>query len=522
MPQKALRNYFVDPFEDVSTEVQPRPAVPKATPKSEFIETTYTDSRTGATYKVKERAPVGPQGDFRVPQNEADSRFRQVMGLPLSSFQQRPIDDPFESEHVQPEKSIDSNELEEKIRQRFQFDARRDALAAPSRETASWAVSDEIEDHGDYYIDTAGAVHDKKYNTRGPYGTEEIRAPFEPAKKTKESVGTHRPNRNAIKVQNAGSAEAHKTFQDSLQERLQKQDKLQDLLQNAYRGLFGVTVANNLITKSDPTDGRVPAERPSLDRVVQDAGLLKPWVPPSAKTDRPQKPDQVAFSVGTRVVSHLMTQKLVPELVGLPKADLDDITILLGRTVLNAMTVLPDRKAGDSPVVPENLRLELEKVVSTNVSPNILRGLVPQEWLRDRVEKANPVNERVSGVSNKQVGLPMRKPQLKTELRGAEPKEDGTSTTQPVKQTMKLGPLAYFSDVSQKEVSKRKNLFDQDLDDIDESLKRHETNPVLKVRGSDVTPNADATLQRAVPGTASVRREESIKMPAPTSEGIQF
>jgi hypothetical protein len=87
---------------------------------------------------------------------------------------------------------------------------------------------------------------------------------------------------------------------------------------------------------------------------------------------------------------------------------------------------------------------------------------------------------------------------------------------------MKLGPLAYFSDVSQKEVSKRKNLFDQDLDDIDESLKRHETNPVLKVRGSDVTPNADATLQRAVPGTASVRREESIKMPAPTSEGIQF
>ena len=149
----------------------------------EYIDTVHVDKRTGAEYKVKERVPNGPQGDFRVPEHQADNRYRMIMGLPSNgSFHERPIEDPFADDRLQPETVVDSVALEEKVRLRAFDDTRREQSFMPSREMAPWASRHDFEDHEDHTVDPNGRIRDKtKSGTIGPFGTEETRKPVLPS-----------------------------------------------------------------------------------------------------------------------------------------------------------------------------------------------------------------------------------------------------------------------------------------------------------------------------------------------------
>lgn len=368
----------------------------------EFVESLWTDKRTGAEYIVREKAPNGPQGDFRVPAAQAEARYRAAMGLPpntSSAFHERSEDDPFAEHRVGPERAVDKIALEASVRDRAMQDTRREQAFLPSRETPEWAATD-VEDRGDHVVDARGRIIDKPFNTRGPYGTEDVRGPFLPSRYTSEIVsespglakappkGFMGPERESVK----------ESLQDNLDVRLEKSN-LQVLLTNVYRGLFGTNMANNIMTRSDLADRRPGFERPVISHVIIDAGLTKPWEPPpTAVGDRPQKPEALAYAVGARAMATLLSAKVVPEVLDLPKAERDDLTVALGRTILNSMTLMPARSAAEKPLTDARSawRLEVAQAVAKSISPDILKGLVAPEMLSDRRVIEGPSGARVS------------------------------------------------------------------------------------------------------------------------------
>lgn len=72
---------------------------------SGYITHDWTDPKTGLTYKVREKAVQGPQGDFRVSELEANERFKAMMGAPrvtAPKFQPR--------DHLRKESSLQDSE----------------------------------------------------------------------------------------------------------------------------------------------------------------------------------------------------------------------------------------------------------------------------------------------------------------------------------------------------------------------------------------------------------------------------
>jgi len=360
-----------------------------------FVETTMRDKRTGAEYKVKERVPNGPQGDFRVPEQQADNRYRMIMGLPSNmAFHQRPVEDPFADERLQPETVMDSVALESKIRERAFNDTRREQSFMPSREAPMWASQD-FEDRGNYIVDPSGRTVDKKYGTVGPFGTEDTRMPAPPSKLTREAVAAQHSTGDFV-VSKAGNAPEH------LVERISQKAGLQVLLTSAFRGLFGTQAADHIMTRTDLNDARQGREMPVLTSAIMDAGLMKPWEPPTTANDRPQKQDALEYAVGNRALSQLIAQKhaSMPDVQDLPKAERDDLTVAIGRTILNAMTVVPE-KASEKSVFEPKLKAyeELRRTIMGSIKPDILKGLVKPELLSDRRPVDMQQAPRIHGTS---------------------------------------------------------------------------------------------------------------------------
>ena len=365
----------------------------------EYIDTVHVDKRTGAEYKVKERLPTGPQGDFRVPEHQAENRYRMIMGLPSNgSFHERPIEDPFADDRLQPEAVVDSVALEANIRRRAFDDTRREQTFMPSREMAPWASRHDFEDHEDHTVDPNGRIRDKSKGTIGPFGTEETRQPAMPSKLTREQV-TKPATSNTYNVVPKAPLQP-----DALEKRVTEKAGLQVLLTNVFRGLFGTNVSNHIMTKSDMSDRRLGPDQPVVAHAIMDAGLMKPWQPPVSKTDRPQKQENLEYAVGNRALSQLISQRhaSAPDIQDLPKAERDDLTVAVGRTILNAMTNLP-AKATEKPVIEGRSELkmheELYKSIASAIKPDILKGLVAPELLSDRRPIDMQQSQRVHGTS---------------------------------------------------------------------------------------------------------------------------
>jgi hypothetical protein len=370
----------------------------------EYIDTVHVDKRTGAEYKVKERVPNGPQGDFRIPENQAENRYRMIMGLPSNgSFHERPIEDPFVDERLQPETLLDASALEAKVRLRAFDDTRREQAFMPSREMAPWASRQDFEDHEDHTVDPNGRIRDKAKGTVGPFGTEDVRQKAPPSKLTREAVAKPVTN-SAYNVVPKAPLQP-----DALEKRVSEKAGLQVLLTNVFRGLFGNNVSNHIMNKSDLSDRRLGTDQPVVAHAIMDAGLMKPWQPPVSKTDRPQKQENLEYAVGNRAISQLISQRhaSAPDIQDLPKAERDDLTTAIGRTILNAMTSLPS-KATEKPLFESKSELkmheELYKSIASAIKPEILKGLVAPELLSDRRPVDMQQSHRVHG-SSRTTGL---------------------------------------------------------------------------------------------------------------------
>lgn len=430
------------------------------------------DKRTGAEYKVKEPVPNGPQGDFRVPEQQAENRYRMIMGLPSNmAFHERPVEDPFADERLQPETVMDSVALESKIRERAFHDTHREQAFMPSREAPSWASQD-FEDHGTHIVDPSGRTIDKKFGTIGPFGTEETRMPAPPSKLTREA---HTVNHSSgdLFVPKAGNKPEH------LQERISQKKGLQVLLTSAFRGLFGSQVADHILTRTDLHDGRQGREMPVLATAIMDAGLMKPWEPPTTGSDRPQKQDALEYTVGNRALSQLIAQKhaSMPDVQDLPKAERDDLTVAIGRTILNAMTVLPSKPTEKSTFEPKlKAYEELRKTIMGSIKPDILKGLVKPELLSDRRPVDMQHAKRIHGTS-------------RTSAFGEMP-ERQTLEQARERPTTSRSTIGNFSDVGRKQ--RPKQLFDMSHERPETSRTRATIEPTFM----DNTHNTQSLARR--------------------------
>ena len=393
------KNLFSDPFSFVQNEKkQPQPVL------DDSVETTWVDKRTGAEYRLKDSKPTGPQGDFRVPKDIAEERYRTVMGLPSVSFGPRPVENPFEQERLEPERAAQHRDVEETVRERITMDTRRQLAIQQTNEPAPWASNEtgDIEDHGDYLIDHHGRIKDKPANREGPFGkVKELPTPMNRPIFGEQTETVIKQNVNAIQnVPKKGQVSAF------LEERLESKRGLQVLLTSAFRGLFGSQVADHILTRSI-NDGRETFDRPVLSKTIMDAGLMKPWAPHAAATgDRRIRPDLTAMEVGQRALRTLMKGPLAPEIQDLPKAERDDVVLALGRTILNS--VMPS-KSGLRPEFEDSLKKDLTKSISLAISPAMVAGLVPSDLLDNRVKTQN-IQERTTNVSNSKAHeIPERK-----------------------------------------------------------------------------------------------------------------
>lgn len=425
-----MKDLFSDPFASI---VQPKARVGQKT--SEFVETTWTDKRTGAEYRIKERVPTGPQGDFRVPEAQAESRYRAVMGIPENGFTERvDANEAFKDDRLPEESVVDQVALDKKIRQRALADTKRQQAFMMTNEPAEGL----LEDRGDYTVDAKGQIRDKPYGTIGPFGAEKDRQAAPPSKLTREVVTEPAPKQQVA----SRPAERPKDLETRV-----GAAGLQVLLANAFRGLFGESVANNIMTRSTIDQKQTP-ERPMVVHAIMDAGLMKPWAPKEGpKTDRPQKPEALEYAVGARAMDQLMAQKSIPGLQDLPKAQRDDLTVAVGRTILNAMTLLPDA-VGYKPAA-ESQREDLRVAIASAVKPDILKGLVPPEMLADRPTKDIEALARVHGASHAAPGA-----SLMPERSGFEPERESFVETR--------ATLGSFSEFGLARRFKRKAVFTMD------------------------------------------------------------
>ena len=381
------KNLWADAFENV------QPTVIERRTDSKDIDVTWTDKKTGAVYKSTEKAVKGPQGNFGVGAAQADLRYRAVMGLPTNQFSTDRPDDPFAGDRLAPEPVVSEMDIQNKIRERAVFDMRREMATTATREP----VSGDFEDRGDFFEDSTGRIRDKTFGTVGPFGTEETRQSAPPSKLTRETLTK------------TSSAVYHKGLErPSKPETIGKlSDKVQVLYGTAFRGLFGNGVVDHVVTRSS-NDRPMLREPTAVAHAMMDTGLMKPWVPPNTKTDAPSRPEQTEYAVGARALETLRTRNVVVDTLDLPKAERDDLIKAIGRTILNAMTLLPSGNA-DRPSHEAHVRDEVQASIASAIEPNLLKGLVPSALL-DRPRPEESVHERAHGTSARQSALSDRMP----------------------------------------------------------------------------------------------------------------
>lgn len=361
MPKK---NLFQDYFESVPKNKVPEPKVISET--SDYVEMLVTDGRTGAQYKVKEKKPNGPQGNFSVPQAQAENRYRMIMGLPAATpFHFERPDDPFAEDREGPETAMSAHELEARIRDRISGDIKRSQALMPTRERPEDERPEEFEGP------------ERPNHTVGLFGTEKD-IHVNAAKSTRESE----PSLSARGLFN-GPERPLNVSADPLEAKIGESRGLQVLLTSAYRGLFGAMAADHIMTKSDLSDRRPGFERPVVTHAIQDHGLMKPWAPTTnVASDRPSRPENVEYAVGLRAINSIPKGPEAPDLQDLPKAERELLIRAVGRTVLHALTSMPD-KTGDRPNIDVTNRRtqEIRDVIAKALKPELVRGLVPQELI---------------------------------------------------------------------------------------------------------------------------------------------
>jgi len=443
---KMKKNLFSDPYAFVrSSEVREPQEITRAATESSSVESTWVDKRTGAEYLLKDHKPQGPQGDFRVPKDVAEERYRAVMGISAVHFGPRPVENPFEEDRLKPEAAPRYRDVEDTVRERISFDTKKQLSFQQTTETAPWAAS-EAEEHQDYTIDHQGRVRDKPANREGPFGRiNEIQEPLrpkfgdQPESVIKQSVG--RPVQPVSK---------HVKETIDLEERLEKRRGLQVLLTSAFRGLFGSQVADHIITRS-LSDNKQTFDRPVLSRTIMDAGLMKPWMPHAEATgDRRIRPDMTAMEVGNRALRTLMKGPLAPEIQDLPKAERDDVALAMGRTILNA--VMPS-KTNAKPDLEQSLKRDLSKSISLSISPAMVAGLLPSDLLDVNV-KPQVQQMRTTNASAKVNEIQERAPIAEKQLRE------------------NIGPLKAPSANTILNFSKKKNLWTVDDEQAEEVIDR--------------------------------------------------
>jgi hypothetical protein len=441
--------------------------------ESEFFDVPWTDQNTGAEYLLKERAPKPPQGDFSMGPKQAEDRYRTIMGLPAhQSFHERPIDNPFDEERLAVEPVVDQNEIETKIRNRARFDTQREQSTRPHAEGATWATQNDFVDHGTHFEDPSGRIRERPKNTVGLYGTEDERGPFWPSKftqeaRTMESEG--RPQTTAVTARNVEESI------DALQERLSRKTNVQTLLGEAYRGLFGSGIANHIPAKAGKTDARRGHDTLVAGPLVANNGLIRPWVPPTTKTDRPKKADAMAYEVGLRAIQTLTNRKMVPKVLELSKSDKDDLTLALGRTVLNALDVMPTQMSHERPNVSVGRDSTLEGTIAKALTPDILKALVPPDMLADLRPKLDTISARTTNAGQKNLAMPQRN--FDSEARNMKTAE----VTRPT--------VGQFTDFASKK--RQKNVFESEFEGLEEAPTRTQMDSMANHRsqGAPIGPS---------------------------------
>jgi len=384
MPRK---NLFEDYHDDGPKRFTPEAKI--VTETKDYVEMLVTDSRTGAQYKVKEKKPNGPQGNFSVPSNQAENRYRMIMGLPAATpFHSERPDDPFAEDRLLPEAMMSRSEVDEKVRERIMSDTRRQQFLMPTRES---------------HREEPQEIPDRPTHTFGYFGTEKDISAL-PAKLTREQNSAH----EAIGA--FTGPQKNYSRSDPIEKRLGESRGLQVLLTAAYRGLFGTLVADHIMTRSSVSDRKQGFDMPVVSHLIQDHGLMKPWTPPEThgQKDRPSKPEAIEYAAGLRAIQAIPKGSEAPDLEDLPKAEREAIITAIGRTVLHALTSVP-QKISDGPDIETTVlsqrRDEIKKAIAGALKPDLLRGLVPQEYIvSDRSKKDTNAIARVGGSSRAFVG----------------------------------------------------------------------------------------------------------------------
>jgi hypothetical protein len=390
------KQLFQDNYDHVSSTPS-KPVFQAAAARKEL----WTDKRTGAQYAVNSKPANPADADFSDASKLAESRYRSIMGLSESSFHERPVDDPFEADRLGPEPMTMHHEIEERARERARFDTLKMESIRPTKEPAE----SDIVDHGEYTVNARGQIRDKPKNTVGPFGTEEVRPV---SKTTKEDLVPVKRNTQNDRAQRNAAPQRP----DQLEQKVGEHRGLQKALTNAYKGLFGTTIADHIVHRSENTNkGRRDTE--NVSHIILEAGFMKPWTPPEAGRDKNQKPDALIEAVGQRAIATLMKGPMKSELPDLPRADREALVTALGRTILHALTLAPestdDRSLGDL-----KLKDELKSSMMNALSPDILKGLVPSEML-DRNPKKESGLQRSAAPAQKAIDIPSRRPNVDLE-----------------------------------------------------------------------------------------------------------
>jgi hypothetical protein len=161
-------------------------------------------------------------------------------------------------------------------------------------------------------------------------------------------------------------------------------------------------------------DRKLLQEPEKIARRILDAGLVKPWTRNTEKSlsDRIDKPEDVAYTVGRKAVEHMMNQRMVPEILDLSALEREELTVAIGRTILNS--VLPSQRQTGGPTIESFDALgkkELQKIFSAIISPRVLNGFIKQGSLSEREQKEISSILTVSNPSNRVIEMPLQQRQ---------------------------------------------------------------------------------------------------------------
>lgn len=117
-----------------------------------------------------------------------------------------------------------------------------------------------------------------------------------------------------------------------------------------------------------------------LVRSVVDSGYTKAWTPPD-QLSRPMKPDAVAFAVGKRALDAINAFKTMPEMRTLSAKERDELTLSVGRTMLNvsmtgpAAQRMPTKISENAPLANDSIR----RKILASIHPEIMKKALGPE-----------------------------------------------------------------------------------------------------------------------------------------------